>query len=90
VVFSYSAMYHVDKVSSHLGGVCSVHIVTYGVIVNIMHGMYSSNIITELVFTYFVRVLGWVSLSFARPSHTQDSKQTDTYPCSGWNSNSGP
>jgi TRAP-type C4-dicarboxylate transport system permease small subunit len=70
VVFSYSVMYHGEKVLSHLRGICSVHIVTYGVIVNVMHGTYSIKIITNLVCTYFEGVLGWGSLQLARPVYT--------------------
>jgi hypothetical protein len=35
-----------------------------------MHGATTK----KLVCTYFVRVLGWGSLNFARPVHMQDSK----------------
>jgi len=34
VVLSYLVMYYGDKVLSHLGGVCRVHIVAYGVLLN--------------------------------------------------------
>jgi hypothetical protein len=50
--------------------------VAYGVITKIMYAMYSIKIVMNLVCTHFVRVLGWGSLKFARPVHTQDSRQT--------------